>query len=52
MADESFSPETHRGPVLRACLRGRHAVPDVTIHNQDKELVMDGLHRYLLRRKP
>ena len=24
----------------------------VTIHNQDKELVMDGLHRYLLRRKP
>jgi len=24
----------------------------VTIHNQDKELVMDGEHRYLLRRKP
>ena len=24
----------------------------VAIHNQDKELVMDGLHRYLLRRKP
>ena len=24
----------------------------VTIHNQDKELVMDGVHRYLLRRKP
>ena len=24
----------------------------VTIHNQDKELVMDGLHRYLLRREP
>ena len=23
----------------------------VTIHNQDKELVMDGEHRYLLRRK-
>ncbi len=24
----------------------------VTIHNQDKELVMEGEHRYLLRRKP
>ena len=24
----------------------------VTIHNQNKELVMDGEHRYLLRRKP
>jgi len=24
----------------------------VTIQNQDKELVMDGLHRYLLRGKP
>src|SRR6266581_488981 len=24
----------------------------VTIHNQDKELVMEGKHRYLLRRKP
>ena len=24
----------------------------VTVHNQDKELVMDGEHRYLLRRKP
>ena len=24
----------------------------VTIHNQDKELVMDGEHRYLLRRTP
>ena len=24
----------------------------VAIHNQDKELVMDGLYRYLLRRKP
>jgi acyl dehydratase len=24
----------------------------VTIHNQDKELVMDGQQRYLLRRKP
>ena len=24
----------------------------VTIHNQDKELVMEGQHRYLLRRKP
>jgi len=24
----------------------------VTIHNHDKELVMDGEHRYLLRRKP
>jgi acyl dehydratase len=24
----------------------------VTIHNQDKELVMEGGHRYLLRRKP
>ncbi len=24
----------------------------VTIHNQDKELVMEGEHRYLLRKKP
>ena len=24
----------------------------VTIRNQDEELVMDGLRRYLLRRKP
>jgi acyl dehydratase len=24
----------------------------VTIHNQDRELVMDGEHRYLLRRRP
>jgi len=24
----------------------------VTIHNQDKELIMEGEHRYLLRRKP
>ena len=24
----------------------------VAIHNQDKELVMEGEHRYLLRRKP
>jgi acyl dehydratase len=24
----------------------------VTVHNQDKELVMEGEHRYLLRRKP
>ena len=24
----------------------------VTIHNHDKELVMEGEHRYLLRRKP
>jgi acyl dehydratase len=24
----------------------------VTVHNQDKELVMEGGHRYLLRRKP
>ena len=24
----------------------------VTIHNQDRELVMEGEHRYLLRRKP
>ncbi len=24
----------------------------VAMHNQDKELVMDGLHWYLLRRKP
>jgi hypothetical protein len=24
----------------------------VTIHNQDRELVMDGVHRYLLRKRP
>ena len=23
----------------------------VTIHNQDRELVMDGIHRYLLRKR-
>jgi hypothetical protein len=23
----------------------------VTIHNQDRELVMDGAHRYLLRKR-
>jgi len=24
----------------------------VTIHNQDKQLVLEGVHRYLLRRQP
>ena len=73
MADESFSPETHRfaearyfepvyaGDTLYPMLAisalepGRTTgvvVLRVTIHNQDKELVMEGEHRYLLRKKP
>jgi acyl dehydratase len=73
MADESFSPETHRfaearyfepvyaGDTLYPMLTITGLEPGrttgvvamrVTIHDQDKELVMDGLHRYLLRRKP
>ncbi len=73
MADESFSPETHRFAEARyfePVYAGDTLYPmrtitglepgqttgvvamRVTNHNQDKELVMDGLHRYLLRRKP
>lgn len=53
MADEDFSPETHRFAEPRYFddfrLGERFYIPSRT--NQDKELVMDGLHRYLLRRK-
>jgi acyl dehydratase len=62
MADESFSPEpVYAGDTLYPMLTITGLEPGrttgvvamrVTIHKQDKELVMDGLHRYLLRRKP
>ena len=84
MADENFSPETHRFAEARYFddfrVGERFYIPSrtmtdalypmlaitglepgrttgvvamrVTIHNQDKELVMEGQHRYLLRRKP
>ena len=68
MADENFSPETHRfaephvvGDTLYPMLAITRLEPGrttgvvvmrVTIHNQDKELVMEGEHRYLLRRTP